>query len=276
MAAVRPATEHAAPRLGSTARGLVPAVLGRPLWLVRALVFLGLAVLLLVLAGCANGSSPASDDPSRAAGKNSSPTVHGSPPEDSADPTLSGSPTPPVSSDDPEPTETAERDEDAAGDGDRSEAREVPANAMLDADTVGAVAGGSWSEAAGVLGCGEDPVPGALGSRALGLTASTGSLVEVVGTYADKASAKAAVSAAAEAIEPCGYAEAGDPRIGDASVEMEGTGATGPDRKAVLIAAQSVLVVLVADGSAARPGTWESLVDLALGTSCAAAAHACH
>lgn len=272
-----PGAGQRGPQSGSPlARGMVPAAFGHPVWLVRALVFLGLAVLLVVLAGCTNGSSSSSGDPAPAAGKDSSPTAHGSGPAGSPDPVGSDFPTPSSSSDDPDSTQTAEPDDDSADDGDPDGTREVPVNAMLDAATVGAVAGGSWSEAAGVLGCGDDPAPEALDSRALGLTAKTGSLIEVVGTYGNKASARAAITAAAAAIEPCGYAEAGDPRIGDASLEMAGTGQTGPDRMAVVIAAESVLVVLVADGSAARPGTWESLADLALGTSCAAAAHACH
>ena len=43
-----------------------------------------------------------------------------------------------------------------------------------------------------------------------------------------------------------------------------------------MIAADGVSVLLVTSGSSAAPGVWESLADVAMGTSCAAAHDACH
>jgi hypothetical protein len=55
--------------------------------------------------------------------------------------------------------------------------------------------------------------------------------------------------------------------------------ASSPDetRTAVMISAEGVTVTLVgSDGATARRARWSSLLDLALGDSCAAAAHGCH
>jgi hypothetical protein len=103
-----------------------------------------------------------------------------------------------------------------------------------------------------------------------------GRLVQRVSTYASVAASNTAVDAMAAALRECGFTSAGDPRLGTASAELTRTGGPSGGERAVVLAAEGVTVVLVASGSAAAPGAWESITDIALGTSCAAAVHGCH
>ena len=238
------------------------------------------ALALLLLTACGSGDEGVGTN--GAATSSPSDTASGEGPDssDSPDPALSGSPTPTVPPGDPDSTESGDQPPDGDdGHGDKSgEGRDaaVSPTAMLDAATVSSLAGGKWAEAAGALGCGDDPTPGALASRSLGFTASSGALIEVVGTYADKASAVAAVPKSAQELESCGYAESADPRLGDASLQMEAPEVAGAARRALVVAVDGALVVLVGEGSPAAPGTWESLADIAFGTACAASPHGCH
>jgi len=74
----------------------------------------------------------------------------------------------------------------------------------------------------------------------------------------------------------------GAPMVTTASAELARpagdttAGESGADQRAMVLAAEGVTVVLVATGSPAAAGAWESLADVALGTSCAATAHGCH
>jgi len=156
--------------------------------------------------------------------------------------------------------------------GDEPARRTVPAAAMLTADTVSMMLGGSWAAHAG--GGDECVRPeGALGSRtgSYGGTAS-GVVVETVATYKDAKAADAAVAALGRSARSCGWGSVRDPRLGSASVS-----ATEGARSMVAVATEGVLVLLVGTGDFTRDaGRWGSLVDLALGTSCPAAPDGCH
>ena len=74
----------------------------------------------------------------------------------------------------------------------------------------------------------------------------------------------------------CGFTRDRDPRLGEASELLSRTGDDGTVQVAAVIASEGVGLVLVASGSAAEAGSWDALADLALGSSCSAAAHGCH
>jgi len=59
---------------------------------------------------------------------------------------------------------------------------------------------------------------------------------------------------------------------------VQATRTTGGQRQTIVaLAAEGVAVTLIAGGlGAADAASWESIVDLALGSSCAAAADGCH
>lgn len=150
--------------------------------------------------------------------------------------------------------------------------RTVPVAAMLTADTVQMVLGGSWDRHAGDADECLAPQE-ALGVRTMAYDgASEGALVATVATYPDAGAADAAIAALGRAATGCGWTGVGDPRLGSASVSAS----VGP-RSMVGVSAEGVLVLLVGTGrftgDAAR---WGSLVDLALGSSCPAAPDGCH
>ena len=156
--------------------------------------------------------------------------------------------------------------------------RTVPANALLDAPIVGAVAGGTWTASAAPQGwCATPRTPGAAAaSRAQLLASDEGRLVQSVSAYADSDAAIRAVSTATDRLVGCGFTRDRDPRLGEASELLTRTGADGAEQLVVILASEGVGLVLVASGSAAADGSWDSLADLALGSSCAAAEHGCH
>ena len=150
--------------------------------------------------------------------------------------------------------------------------RVVPAAALLTAGTVRMVLGGSWERRAG--GGDECLRPqGAVATRSMTYGGSVEALVvETVGTYPDAASADRAVAGLGEAAAGCGWTAGPDPRIGSASVA-----ATDGPRTMTAVSAEGVLVLVVGTGDLPRDQVrWGSLVDMALGTSCAAAADGCH
>jgi hypothetical protein len=150
--------------------------------------------------------------------------------------------------------------------------RSVPAAALLTAGTVGMVLGGSWDRRTG--GGDECLRPqDAVAARSMTYGGSVEALlVETVATYPDAEAADKAVADLGEAAVGCGWTAEADPRIGSASVA-----ATDGPRTMTAVSAEGVLVLLVGAGDVAAGGArWGSLVDMALGTSCAAAADGCH
>jgi hypothetical protein len=195
---------------------------------------------------------------------------------DTPDPALSGEPLPTLPPGDPGtgspgPRDTAET---------RAPGAPVPAAAMLDTATVAAVAGGDWTVgSASHRWCDAPRTPGARTARVQVLESADGRLVQSVGSYAGTGADRAAVQAVdatIERLQACGFTLDQDPRLGAASELLTRTAADGTDQVVLVLAAEGVGVVLMASGTPAARGTWESLADLALGSSCAAAAHGCH
>jgi hypothetical protein len=197
-------------------------------------------------------------------------------PEDRPDPALSGQPVPTLPPGDPGTGPDAPKDET----GERPEHDDepvttVPESALVDAETVGALAGGTWAaEEPSDDPCAADAGPAA--TRSLALVSAGGRVLQTVTAHADAKAAKAAVPDTADRLAGCGFTNVGDPRLGEASAQLTRVSASGEEDVAVVIAAEGVSVVLVLTGTAAAPGVWESLADIGLGTSCAALAHGCH
>jgi hypothetical protein len=156
----------------------------------------------------------------------------------------------------------------------------VPAAAMLDTATMAAVAGGDWTVGSvSRRWCHAPRTPGARTARVQLLESADGRLVQSVGSYAGTGADRAAVQAVddtSERLQTCGFTLDRDPRLGAASELLTRTAADGTDQVVLVLAAEGVGVVLMASGTPAGRGTWESLADLALGSSCAAAPHGCH
>jgi hypothetical protein len=194
---------------------------------------------------------------------------------DSPDPALSGQPLPTLPPGDPGDDTTDPQPGSTVSE--THGRRTVPADALLDAPTVGAVAAGSWTASAAPRGwCAAPRTPGSSAFRAQLLESADGRLVQSVATYADGGSAVRAVAAATDRLVGCGFTRDRDPRLGEASQLLTGAGDDGTEQVVLVLASEGVGLVLLASGSAAAPGAWDSLADLALGTSCAAAQHGCH
>ena len=192
---------------------------------------------------------------------------------DTPDPALSGEPLPTLPPGDP--------GTGSPGTGDSAETHPpVPAAAMLDTATVAAVAGGDWTVgSASRRWCDAPRTPGARTARVQVLESADGRLVQSVGSYAGTGADRAAVQAVdatTERLQACGFTHDQDPRLGAASELLTRTAPDGTDQVVLVLAAEGVGVVLMASGTPAGRGTWESLADLALGSSCAAATHGCH
>lgn len=218
-------------------------------------------------------------------------------PSDTPDPALSDKPVPTLPPGDPGDgsgetagPDSGHGDEDGNGDGDRHDDADapdkgrlatVPATVMLDAQTVGAVAGGSWAapaDASGVDACLTDTPAGAAAGRSSVLAAddASGRLAQQVSTWTSVRAAKAGVDTVAAALAACGFTATGDPRLGEASAQLERTVDGGAVERVVVLAAEGATVTLAGTGSGAADGTWESLADLAMGGLCAAGVHGCH
>ena len=199
---------------------------------------------------------------------------------DTPDPALSGSPTPTLPPGDPgtdDPGTDGPGTDDAGGESSHPPVTAVPAEALLDAATVGSVAGGSWAAAdAPAAWCAAPRTVGAAASRSGVLTAPDGRLVQSVSAHPSGAAAARAVARTAARLVGCGWRDDRDPRLGAASEQLTRRTPDGTEQVALVLAADGVGVVLVASGSAAARGSWESLTDLALGSSCLAAADGCH
>lgn len=148
----------------------------------------------------------------------------------------------------------------------------VPAEALLDGQTVAAVAGGSWTAAATAEPAGPcGPLPTDAAARSVRLTDGTRVLVQTVLSYEHGADA-VAVQTLANSFEACGWAATAAPPLGERSAQ-----AVGPEGRALVLSAEGAVVLLVGSGGLAdEPGVWESLADVALGSACPAAPGGCH
>lgn len=249
---------------------------------------LGLA---LLLGACSAATAEQGGDSAGAPSESARSTPDGPGPSDTPDPALSGQPVPTLPPGDPGTDGSGEAaTDDAPPEGDDGHAgehgpdeavgaRTVPAAALVDAATVAALAGGSWSaeaDAGSAAGCPPVTPAGAAASRTLLLRSADGTLLHVVSAHRTVRAARQAVDSVAGLLTGCGFTSAGDPRLGEASAALARGEGTGAPEKAVVIAAEGATVVLVGRGSVASAGAWDSLADLALGTSCAAGVHGCH
>lgn len=262
-------------------------------------VALGLGLLVGGITAATADQSPT--QPSGASGTDFGPDGPG--PSDSPDPALSGQPVPTLPPGDPgtdepgtdDPDDGAggsdepgsDPDDEGGSDGDRPDAArltEVPAAALLDAQTVGAVAGGAWTVVSDSDGTGPtaddacvtaDQVAAPTRGSVLAADDGSGRLVQSVATWPTARAARTAVVGAGSALEACGFTAAGDPRLGEASAAFDRT-VDGAQQHAVVIAVEGATLVLAGSGTAAAPGVWESLADVAMGSLCAAGVHGCH
>jgi hypothetical protein len=154
----------------------------------------------------------------------------------------------------------------------------VPADAMLDTDSVGQVLGGTWSPGRPPGGgrC-IAPLPaGAVSSRSVTLVSHTRTLTETVTTHSSAQAAVTAVAGLSAALRSCGWTATEAPPLGEQAVQAVRT-TDGQRQTVVALAAEGVAVTVVAGGlGAGDAASWETIVDLALGSSCAAAADGCH
>lgn len=266
--------------------------------LVPACVLTGVLAGALALAGCGSAaptsdpatsrltqglpSTPATTDGTAASG---SPTdgpfgPDGPDASDTPDPALSGQATPTLPPGDPGTTTPPPTGHDP-----RHRVTDVPVTSLVDTASLGAVAGGTWVKAPAAGSWCSAPRTGPAGSsRAQLLTATPagtpGRVVESVTAHGSAAAAADAVAATTARLQDCGLVVDRDPRLGQVSEQLTGDlpdGAGGTDHVvALVLASERVGVVLIASGSAAQQGVWESLADLALGSSCAASPDGCH
>jgi hypothetical protein len=150
----------------------------------------------------------------------------------------------------------------------------LPADSVLDAGTVAAVAPARWTAAKVPAASCAAPVPaGAAGQRSVAYRATGGTFAETVVTYAGPAKADAAVAAFGKALKKCGWTMTDAPALGSSSVQ----GTRGGETVLMLGAEEGVAVVVRGSGIATQdPSVWESLADLAMGSSCPAAPDGCH
>ena len=163
----------------------------------------------------------------------------------------------------------------------------VPRAAVLDAETVASVAGGTWTVGAAPVDSCSAPRPArAAATRSTqlsgtgtgtGADGATGSqVVETVSTHRDVAAAIGAVLALKHRLAACHATSAPDPRIGDASVELSLTNPDGTVTVVTAAAVEGVTFVLSGSGPVTGSGRWSALTDIALGSTCVATADGCH
>jgi hypothetical protein len=149
----------------------------------------------------------------------------------------------------------------------------VPAEAMLDVASVAGVLGGQWERSpAEPLDCasGTDWVA----ERTVAFASDGASVLQTVATHRSLAAADHAVQDLAASLRDCGWTNLRDPRLGSASAAASSADGS---RTVVIIAAEGVTTTLAGSaGATDRRARWSSLLDLALGDSCAATAHGCH
>ena len=249
----------------------------------RALAAVAAGALALTLAGCGGaasgdadaalhdaGSTPATAPASTAAGQ--SPAT--SPPS-TLPPGDPGTDAP--GTDDPNGDLGNE-----GGQSDKNAAKtSVPPTAVLDTDTVAAVAGGGWAASAAPADSCAIPRPtkavATRSSQLTGLNTAAGSrLVETVSTHRGVAAAVAAVHALERRLTACHATSAPDPRIGDASVQVTLTAPDGTVTNVTAAAVEGVTFVLSGWGPVTASSHWSALTDIALGSTCVAAFDGCH
>jgi hypothetical protein len=150
---------------------------------------------------------------------------------------------------------------------------EVPAVALLDGQTVSGVLGGDWAQSqAQPLDC----LAGStwVAQRSAAFDSAEGRVLLTVATHRSLGAADRSVEEQLASLRDCGWTAENAPRMGTAS-----SAASNPDGggSAVVLSSDGVTVTLVGSGDAtARHRRWMSLLDLALGSSCAAASDGCH
>jgi hypothetical protein len=158
----------------------------------------------------------------------------------------------------------------------------VPRTAVLDAETVAAVAGGSWTSGPAPADSCATPRPAKLvATRSAQLTSSpdgatANQIVETVATHRGVTAAVAAVRALEQRLLGCHATSAPDPRIGDASVQLTLAAADGTTTVVTAAAVEGVTFVLSGSGPVTGEDTWSALTDIALGSTCVAAVDGCH
>ncbi len=153
----------------------------------------------------------------------------------------------------------------------------VPVGALLDAETVQAVVGGSWrGTAVPPASCAVPRPAGTVAMRSAGLTGSGGRLIETVATHRGAAAAAAAVDELSGRLQSCGWALGDEPPLGEDSALLTRQRAGAVDRL-VVVAAEGVSVTMLGRGQVADSADdWNAIVDVAIGTSCLAASDGCH
>jgi hypothetical protein len=252
-----------------------------------------LAVGLALLLGACSAATADQGAPRPTGGPAAGPQFPEGPgPDDRPDPALAGEPVPTLPPGDPGTGSGADTTGDAGGpDGaDGAEAGEheengheaeppavtsVPDSALVDAETVGALAGGSWRAGGSAEPCPVVPPADATATRTATLASSGGRLTQSVSAHRSVGAAKDAVAVIADRLAGCGFTPDGDPRLGEASARLVRDGTEGREL-ALVLAVEGATVVLLGGGSAAAPGAWMSLADVALGNACTAGVHGCH
>lgn len=151
--------------------------------------------------------------------------------------------------------------------------RVVPRESMLGSQMVSKVLGGQWHElTARPLGCTSELDE--VAERTVAYESDGRRVLQTVATHRSQAAGDRAVRDMSRLLRGCGWTVHPDPRLGSASTAASNSTDT---QTAVVVAAEGVTVTLVgSDGATAHNGRWWSLVDLALGNSCAAAPDGCH
>lgn len=256
--------------------------MARPSLARPAAVAVGLA---LLLGGCsaatADQGAPVASE-SRSAGAD---FPEGPGPQDRPDPALAGEPVPTLPPGDPGTGTEADAGDDRAdgeaeqrhgGDDGHRRVTAVPDSALVDPETVAALAGGTWTvDPDGGEPCATTAPASATASRTVTLTSGPGRLVQTVSAHGSAGAARDAVAELTEQLAGCGFAPDGDPRLGEASAQLTREVAAGRELATVL-AVEGASVVLVGSGAAAEQAAWPALADVALGTACAAGEHGCH
>ena len=217
-----------------------------------------LAALALAATGCTgNGQAPAS--------QRQVPT-----PSPAGRASVSSSPSRPPG--DPGPDAPSVADPGPAGAGPEAgrARRSVPAEAMVGPAEAAQLLGGRW-------GTGE-VVPArclmptrTVADRTAVLASGGSTVLEIVSTHRSPAAADATVADFERRLPDCGFDLGRDPRLGTASLT-----ATSGTATLAVVAADGVTVLLLGSGSRTSGFGWSGLLDLALGTSCAAAPEGCH
>lgn len=156
---------------------------------------------------------------------------------------------------------------------------DVPADALLDAQTLSAVLGAPWrpSTAAPPEDSCATPRPrGAVATRAAEHRSTSGRLVQAVAVHPSEEGAEDAVTTLTERLTRCGWTVEEAPRIGEAAAQLGRRTSSGTER-VVAVAVEGVSVTLVASGPTFDTAeTLAAVVDVAVSSSCPAAADGCH